>query len=402
MAGMLSPGDSLCQGRYEVQRLLAQGGMGNVYLAEDTRFGNRVALKENLDATPEAQRQFQFEAKVLATLRHPCLPRVFDHFTEPSGKQYLVMDFIEGDDLQELLDKRGPLPENQVLEWMREVCSALQYMHEQQPHPVIHRDIKPANIKLKPDGQVMLVDFGIAKAHMPGKKTVAGARGVTPGYSPPEQYGIGTDARSDIYALGATMYHLLTGQVPEESIMVSPTKPLVPPRQLNPTISPGMEQIILKAMALKADQRYLSTQGNGTGTNRPPVVPYAITHTAGHCLSYLRGKQPRGSAVLSGLWRFFSRRGGPWFRRRSVPDLWCKQPCRRAILHLLRQPDARCDPSLSIPEERLSRLRSDDGPQRNLLFELRVLVWSTACCPSAAGATANQPRGASSAASSGA
>lgn len=279
MAKILSSGTSLNNWRYTVKNLLGQGGMGAVYLAEDLNLqGRLVAVKENLDTTSEAQQQFQFEAQILANLQHPNLPRVSDCFIEPSGKQYLVMDFVKGDDLQELLDRQGPLPENQVVVWMQGICGALQYLHGQQPHPVIHRDLKPANVKITPHGQVVLVDFGIAKAHKPGKKTVAGARGVTPGYSPPEQYGTGTDARSDIYALGAMMYHLLTGQLPDESITITPSNPLVPPRSLNPGLSLRVEQITLKAMAYKPDQRYQTAQEmeRALAAHVAPVVPSPI------------------------------------------------------------------------------------------------------------------------------
>ena len=149
--------------------------MGAVYQAQDTRLGNRaVAVKENFDASSEAQAQFQLEATTLASLIHPNLPRVNDHFIEPSGKQYLVMDFVEGQDLQEMLDQRGRLGEAQARPWIEQVCEALEYLHGQNP-PVIHRDLKPANIKITPSGRAMLVDFGIAKQYRAGQKTMAAA-----------------------------------------------------------------------------------------------------------------------------------------------------------------------------------------------------------------------------------
>jgi serine/threonine-protein kinase len=244
------------QGRYQVQRLLGKGGMGAVYLARDDKFGNLVAIKENLDVSAGARQQFEFEARILANLSHPCLPHVFDSFVEPSGRQYLVMEYIGGDDLEELLGKRGSLSEAEVIAWARDICAALAHMHGRKPDPVIHRDIKPANIKITPGGQAKLVDFGIAKEFRAGQKTVNAARAATSGYSPPEQYGLGTDARSDIYALGATMYHLLTGQAPPDSIAIMPARPLEPPRRLNPGLSQQVEQVILKAMALNPSQRY--------------------------------------------------------------------------------------------------------------------------------------------------
>jgi serine/threonine protein kinase len=231
--------------------------MGAVYRAWDMSLNIPVAIKENLDASSEAQKQFGREAHILARLSHPNLPRVTDYFFVPGQGQYLVMDFVEGEDLQSMLNRLHVLPEPQVLNWTSQVCDALAYLHSQSS-PIIHRDIKPANIKIRPDGRAMLVDFGIAKVYDPYMATTIGAKAVTPGYSPPEQYGGGTtDARSDIYALGATVYHLLTGHHPPESVhrMVgSATLPL--PRQLNHQISPKAEQAILKAVEVPTDRRF--------------------------------------------------------------------------------------------------------------------------------------------------
>jgi serine/threonine protein kinase len=260
LRGLLGQGEVL-QGRYRVLRVLGCGGMGAVYLAEDLRLNNRpVAIKENFDTSPEAAAQFHTEAELLATLRHPNLPRVFDYFTEPrTGKQYLVMDFIAGDDLEDLVEKRGLLPEKEALRIFLQILDAVDYLHRQNP-PVIHRDIKPSNIKVQPDGTAVLVDFGIAKRYLPGKETVGAAAAVTPGYSPPEQYGQGiTDPRSDIYALGATLYFALTGQVPPEAIeRVTRGDTLVPPSRFNPHISPHIERAILKAMSIRPIDRFAS------------------------------------------------------------------------------------------------------------------------------------------------
>ena len=167
------------------------------------------------------------------------------------------MDYVEGQDLQEMLDQRGsPLPEDQVLPWIKQVCDALSYLHAQKP-PIIHRDIKPANIKVTPTGQAMLVDFGIAKTYIPNLKTTVGAQAVTAGYSPYEQYGKGTtDGRSDIYALGATLYTMLTGQEPSESIQRVVRDPLVPARQLNPAISLRVSSALTRALQMDALQRF--------------------------------------------------------------------------------------------------------------------------------------------------
>jgi serine/threonine protein kinase len=259
----LSPGDVLNK-RYRIVKQLGQGGFGAVYRAEDLALKTACALKENLDYWDEAQRQFEREALLLANLRHPNLPRVTDYFYLPGQGQYLVMDFVEGYDLQTILDRIGqPLTEKQVMVWMDQICDALAYLHAQNP-PVIHRDIKPANIKITPSGLAMLVDFGIAKAYDPESKTILGAQAVTVGYSPIEQYGqewgqqTRTDARTDVYALGATLYTLLTGQQPPESIGRVMGMSLTPPRQINSKTSSHVELAILRAMELFASDRYSS------------------------------------------------------------------------------------------------------------------------------------------------
>jgi len=238
-----------------------------------------VAIKENLDASPEAQRQFTREARILARLSHPNLPRVTDHFFIPGQGQYLVMDFVEGEDLQAMLARLGLLPELQVLTWVSQICDALAYLHSQ-PSPIIHRDIKPANIKIRPDGRAMLVDFGIAKVYDPQLVTTIGAKAVTPGYSPPEQYGGGsTDARSDIYALGATLYHLLTGQIPPESVQRMVSVATTPsPRQLNQQISPMVEQVILRAIEVTTERRFQSVDELRTALTQP--LPGAVGQEA--------------------------------------------------------------------------------------------------------------------------
>jgi len=245
--------------RYRIVKLLGQGGFGAVYRAWDTNFQLPCALKENTETSPDAQRQFLREAQILHTLRYPNLPLVKDYFIIPGQGQYLVMDYVEGEDLQELLERSaGQFLEPQVTRWLIDICDALAYMHSLDP-PVIHRDIKPANIKITPQGKAMLVDFGISKVYDPNLPTTQGARAVTPGYSPFEQYGHApTDARTDVYALGATAYCLLTGQVPPESIARMAGKELPPPRSLNPLISNNMERIINHAMEIMPADRYSS------------------------------------------------------------------------------------------------------------------------------------------------
>ncbi len=247
----------LLKDRYRIVKLLGQGGMGAVYRAWDTSLNIPVALKENLDATTESQKQFTREAQMLARLSHPNLPRVVDYFFLAGQGQYLVMDYVEGEDLETKVMQMGSLPEPVVLDWIIQVSDALSYLHSQSS-PVIHRDIKPGNIKIRPDGRALLVDFGIAKIFDQHLRTTMGAKAVSPHYSPPEQYGSATtDARSDIYALGATLYHMLTGQLPPESILRTVGSVNMPePHQFNPRITPRTEMAILKAMELSPEMRF--------------------------------------------------------------------------------------------------------------------------------------------------
>jgi len=249
---------ALLMGRYQVLRPLGAGGMGTLFLARDLRFEHRlVALKENLNRSPAAQAQFRLEAEVLATLRHAHLPAVTDHFVTPDGRQFLVMDYVEGEDLEALVRSRGPQPERQVLAWGLQVLDALEYLHGQKP-PIIHRDVKPANIRITPEGKAVLVDFGIAKYMVTGHYTAtAAARVGSPGYAPLEQYtGMGsTDRRTDLYSLGATLYFALTGRTPPEAPFLASGHALTPPRQLNPAISLRTEKAILRAMEQRPEAR---------------------------------------------------------------------------------------------------------------------------------------------------
>jgi peptide/nickel transport system substrate-binding protein len=246
------------QGRYRIECELGRGGFGAVYSAWDTNVDRQCAVKENLEMAAEGQRQFSREATVLANLSHPNLPRVTDHFSIPGQGQYLVMDFVEGEDLGSLVNRQGKIPIEQALSWMIQVADALAYIHSQQP-PVLHRDIKPANIRVTPAGQAMLVDFGLVKIFNPGLQTTLGARAVTPGYAPPEQYGLGrTDHRTDLYALGATLYTLLTGKEPLESVQRVAGSQMVPAHVANPAVSPKLEGVVERAMALEPSRRYQS------------------------------------------------------------------------------------------------------------------------------------------------
>ncbi len=271
LRGLLGKGSLLSQ-RYTVVSVLGYGAMGAVYLAEDNRLaGRRCAIKENRpdESLPEKLRvqsreQFLAEASVLARLDHSRLPKVSDYFVE-NNREYLVMDYVEGDDLVSVLTKsKQPLDEPTVLEWADQVLDALDYLHNHEPQPIIHRDIKPANLRVNSRGRVKLVDFGLVKLLDPSNPaTKVELRGLgTPAYAPLEQFAGSqehTDARSDIYALGATLYHLITHIPPSEvhQRLFNP-EALVPPRQLNPGLSEATEQAILKAMAVYPNERFQS------------------------------------------------------------------------------------------------------------------------------------------------
>jgi eukaryotic-like serine/threonine-protein kinase len=248
-----APG-SLLHNRYRIEGMLGKGGMGAVYQAFDETLQIRVAVKENLNLNPEAERQFHREASLLAGLRHPNLPRVTDHFSD-EDRQYLVMDFIEGVDLHTRA-KRQPPSVEEVLRWSDALCDALSHLHSR-TSPVIHRDIKPANVKLTPDGTIVLVDFGLAKV-FDQHQTTTGARGLTPGFSPPEQYGGSrTDARTDQYSLAATIYALLTGRPPADSIeRMLKKEELIPVAKLNPAVPAHVDAALTRALALEQDERF--------------------------------------------------------------------------------------------------------------------------------------------------
>ncbi|HEX6044706.1 MAG TPA: protein kinase [Pyrinomonadaceae bacterium] len=263
---MLTP-ETILQGRYRIVRQLGQGGMGAVYEAIDQRLDTTVALKETLFSEERLRKQFEREARLLARLHHPALPRVSDHFSEGDG-QFLVMQFIPGDDLAEKMNRRrGPFPADQVLTWADQLLDALDYLHTQDPQ-IVHRDIKPQNLKLTPRGQIILLDFGLAKGQageISRVTTSASIFGYTPNYAPLEQIqGLGTDTRSDLYALGATLYHLMTGVKPPDAlsraaaIVNGQADPLAPASVANPSVPPEIDNFLSKAMAQNRDQRYSS------------------------------------------------------------------------------------------------------------------------------------------------
>jgi Tol biopolymer transport system component len=250
---------TLLNARYRIEDILGQGGMGSVYRALDENLGVEVAVKENLFTTDEYSRQFRLEAVILASIRHQHLPRVTDHFVMEGQGQYLVMDYIEGEDLRQRMERVSIIPEEDAILIGAAVCDALSYLHTRKP-PVLHRDIKPGNIKITSDGQVFLVDFGLAKLVQGSQATTTGARAMTPGYSPPEQYGTArTDPRSDVYSLGATLYAALTGVIPEDGLArVMDNVQLTPIRKHNTKVSRRLSAAIEKAMEAYPDDRFQS------------------------------------------------------------------------------------------------------------------------------------------------
>jgi serine/threonine protein kinase len=254
----------LISGRYRVECLIGRGGMGAVYEATDQRLNGSVALKQMLLSGDQSNRAFEHEAHLLACLRHPSLPRVIDYFIDADG-QFLVMEFFPGNDLARLLEQRGePFPLTQVLDWADQLLATLIYLHEHDPQ-IIHRDIKPQNMKLTDQGEVVLLDFGLAKsqAAQHTRRTSSGSIvGYTPMYAPLEQIqGTGTDPRSDLYALGATLHHLLTNTPPVDTLTRAAASvshqpdPQQPAHHINPEVPPAIGDVLARAMALDPNQR---------------------------------------------------------------------------------------------------------------------------------------------------
>lgn len=283
---MLAAG-TVVQNRYRLIRELGRGGMGFVYEATDLRLKRAVALKELRGETDELKRAFEREARLLANLSHPLIPRVIDHFSD-GDEQYLVMDFIPGEDLGKLLKKqKRPFTIAQVLYWADDLLGTLEYLHTNIP-PVIHRDIKPANLKLNVKGKAVLLDFGLAKGSAGEMSTMT--VGITvPGYSlhyaPLEQIqGVKTTPRSDLYALAATLYHLLTGNHPQDALsrataLLNDEKdPLLPIQEVNPKAPARVASVLMQALALKPSQRPATAAAmraslQSRTAEHPPVVP---------------------------------------------------------------------------------------------------------------------------------
>jgi eukaryotic-like serine/threonine-protein kinase len=254
---------SILQDRYRILRPLGKGGMGAVYEAIDLRLDTTVALKETFSTDARLRKQFEQEARLLAQLHHPALPRVTDYFSD-GERVFLVMQFIAGDDLAEIIARQpGPLPRNQVVSWADQLLDALIYLHTLD-RQIVHRDIKPHNLKLTANGRIALLDFGLAKADSENSATGSSSVfGFTRRYSPPEQMrDQGTGPRSDIYALGATLYHLLTGHKPPDALArasavgKSEPDPLAPANEIHPAVGPEIAAVLRKSMALNPDHRF--------------------------------------------------------------------------------------------------------------------------------------------------
>ena len=258
---MLLERGSLLNNRYRIIEILGQGGMGSVYRAVDENLGVDVAVKDNLFVTEEYARQFRREAIILATLRHPNLPRVTDHFVIDGQGQYLVMDYIEGEDLRQRMDRVGVIPEEEVIIIGAAICDALTYLSSCNP-PIVHRDIKPGNVRITPQGHIYLVDFGLAKDLKAQQTTTTGARAMTPGYSPPEQYGTArTDQRTDIYSLGATLYAALTGMIPEDALSRAVDHiELTSIRKYNGRVTRRLVSAVEKALDIRPDGRFQNAE----------------------------------------------------------------------------------------------------------------------------------------------
>lgn len=309
--GLLAP-STLLQDRYRITQLVGQGGMGAVYLANDTRFSAKVCVvKEMLDHFNDpAQREtamqnFYREADLLANLKHNSIPEVFDRFTE-ANRHYIVMEYIQGTDLEARISEAGfvPFDERSVIGWAIQVCDVLSYLHHQKP-PIIFRDMKPANLMLTDFGKIYLVDFGIARFFNP---TSRGTMIGTQGYAPPEQYRGQVEPRTDIYALGATMHFMLTGRDPQNEPPFS--YPQV--RQLNPDVSEEVEAMVMRALDPDIEKRFDSADDflielirlGGAGSNWVRECPHCGEQISKgrqfcpHCRQYIAAHHASTSAQI--------------------------------------------------------------------------------------------------------
>lgn len=267
VAAVLLAPEAILQSRYRIVGHLGKGGMGAVYEAVDLRLGHTVAVKQTLTTDEELWKQFEHEARLMAVLNHPVLPRVSDYFTE-GNRAFLVMQFVDGVDLAKIISQQpGPLPRNAVVAWADQLLDALIYLHSRE-RQIIHRDIKPHNLKITSSGGIALLDFGLAKSQSTdssGAGTCNSVFGYTPRYAPLEQIqDLGTTPQSDIYALGATLYHLLTGVKPPDALTRAAAlvgarpNPLKPADEINCAVGPELSAILNRAMAQNPSERFAS------------------------------------------------------------------------------------------------------------------------------------------------
>src|SRR5688572_9576417 len=265
---MIESGTQL-QGRFLIEGRIGEGGIGEVYLAVDQKFGSRVAIKETFYGDAELAEAFEREARLLNGLHHPIFPHVSDHFSE-NGGHFLVMEYIEGEDMSTLLKRGEVFTFEEVMRWTLDLLDGLDYLHSQDP-PIVHRDIKPNNLKLTSRGNVVLLDFGMAKETADNTQGMRSVFGYSRRYSPLEQIeGTGTDPRSDIFALGATVFHLLTGQPPIDvlrrasAIVTGRPDPLQQANELRPEVPEPVAAVIHSALALSPELRFISARAMGT------------------------------------------------------------------------------------------------------------------------------------------
>jgi len=317
----LTPGTTL-KDRYQIERVLGEGGMGTIYLAQDLLLDRPRAVKEMYpdpladEAKLHAARlQFEREARALTKLRHRNLPHVSDYFSVDEN-DYLVMDYIEGESLADILARNKRPTEQLVYDWLRQILDALEYCHK---HNVLHRDIKPANLILTPEGRLILVDFGLVKLidpHNPRTATIVRGLG-TPQYTPLEQYDASqgyTDARSDIYALGATLYHLLTGHAPQpvsQRILNPDTQPAMD--ELNPRLSPWMVRFVAKAMTIRPQDRYQSVS-----EMRSELETRLFKLKTSRSSSRVPGKPPAKTRFLTRGYRYAPHASRRWRRTKKL------------------------------------------------------------------------------------
>lgn len=283
---LLSP-DTILQSRYRIVRQLGRGGMGAVYEAIDLRLDHTVALKQTLTHDESLWKQFEREARLMARLNHPALPRVSDYFTE-GRRAFFVMQFVEGADLAEIVAQQpGPLPQHSVVAWADQLLDALIYLHSHD-RQIVHRDIKPHNLKITRDGKIVLLDFGLAKSDAADSYSPEFGRsifGYSPRYAPLEQIqDMGTSPQSDIYALGATLYHLLTGIKPADAVtratalISSMPNPLRPAHEVNPAVGPALSAILGRAMEQNPSHRYQSAAEFREALRRVGRVEFGEAH----------------------------------------------------------------------------------------------------------------------------